>query len=126
MASSKASHRAKGARRENVRRLRRESTWPERRLWALLRNRRVSHAKFRRQQLIGQCIVDFYCADAKLVIEVDGESHVGHGRQDEQRDAFLRSQGLRVLRVTNDEVLRSPDAVLEAILRAIDEAVSDG
>src|SRR5688572_9927856 len=114
------SHRAHGAQRERVERLRRESTWPERRLWTLLRNRRHGGAKFRRQQLIGSYIVDYYCAAKKLVIELDGESHVGRGKKDQERDAALQEQGIHVLRITNDDVLRNPDAVLELILRTIE------
>jgi very-short-patch-repair endonuclease len=96
-------------------------TWPERRLWAMLRSRRLGDMKFRRQQVVGPFIVDFLCPEAKLVIEVDGESHVGRGERDRQRDKFLGQNGFRVLRVTNDEVLQSMDAVLETVLRLIAE-----
>lgn len=97
--------------------LRRNLTGPERGLWYLLRGRQLAGMKFRRQQIIGPYIVDFYCAQTRLVLEVDGESHVGRGASDAARDAYLRSHGLRVLRVTNDDVLRDPEAVMLAILK---------
>ncbi len=55
------------------------------------------------------------------MIEVDGQTHVGRGAQDRKRDAFLKRSGFRVFRVTNDEVLHSMDAVLEAIMRLVAE-----
>ena len=79
--------------------------------------------KFRRQQVIGPYIVDFYCAQARLVIEVDGESHVGRGNSDAARDSYLESHGLRVLRITNDDVLQEPEAVMRAILQIADSEV---
>lgn len=98
--------------------LRRNFTGPERALWALVRDRQVARLKFRRQQVIGPYIVDFYCAQAQLVVEVDGESHVGKAERDAARDAYLQSHGLRVVRITNDDVLREPEAVALVILRA--------
>jgi len=104
---------------ENARRLRRTATIPERMLWNLLRGGRLSGLKFRRQQPIGPYIVDFFCHEVALVVEVDGRSHDDRGKEDAQRQAFLREQQrLHVLRVTNDDVLKDPEAVLFAILRA--------
>lgn len=117
MPSSRASRRATVSQKPRVRALRRRMTWPERRLWAMLRNRRLGALKFRRQQVVGPFIDDFLCPDARLIIEVDGESHVGRGQQDEQRDRFLKRNGFHVLRVINDDVLHELDAVLEAVLR---------
>lgn len=103
--------------------LRRDFTGPERGLWHLLRGRQLAGMKFRRQQVIGPYIVDFYCAQVHLVIEVDGESHVGRGNSDAARDSYLESHGLRVLRITNDDVLREPEAVMRAILQIADSEV---
>ncbi len=103
--------------------LRRDLTGPERGLWHLLRGRQLAGMKFRRQQVIGPYIVDFYCAQAHLVIEVDGESHVGRGNSDAARDSYLESHGLRVLRITNDDALREPEAVMRAILQIADSEV---
>src|SRR5438045_2411564 len=87
--------------------LRRNMTLPEGQLWQVLRQR-PSGLKFRRQHPLGRCVVDFYCPAAKLVIEVDGESHSMGDRpqQDVRRDAWLRRQGLRVLRFGASDVMR--------------------
>jgi very-short-patch-repair endonuclease len=104
---------------ENARRLRRNATIPERMLWNLLRGGSLAGLKFRRQQPIGPYIVDFYCHEVALVVEVDGRTHDDRGKEDAQREAFLRDQQkLRVLRVSNDDVLKETEAVLYAILRA--------
>src|SRR4051812_33057606 len=88
-----------------ARRLRREMTVPERRLWYALRGRRLQGWKFRRQVPIGPFVVDFYCDSAQLVIEVDGRSHDDRGEADRTRERGLSEHGYRVLRVSNDFVL---------------------
>ena len=104
---------------ENARRLRRNATIPERMLWNRLRRGRLAGLKFRRQQPIGPYIVDFFCHEVGLVVEVDGRTHDERAKEDSRRDAFLREQeGLQVLRVSNDDVLNETEAVLIAILRA--------
>ena len=89
----------------------------ERALWYHLRAKRLLGWKFRRQQPIGNYIVDFVCLEAKLVVELDGGQHVERADADARRTAWLESQGFRVLRFWNDAVLKEPDAVLEEILR---------
>lgn len=78
----------------------------ERKLWSLLRGRRLGQAKFRRQHPIGPYVVDFACLAQRLVIEVDGLSHIQPEQAafDAQRTAFLQNAGWRVLRIPNDEV----------------------
>jgi very-short-patch-repair endonuclease len=98
-----------------ARQMRREPTFAEDRLWEKLRNRRLGDYKFRRQHPIDRFIVDFYCAAAHLVIEVDGEIHEYTQEEDALRQAFIESLGLRVLRFTNGEVLTQMEAVLEVI-----------
>jgi adenine-specific DNA-methyltransferase len=83
-----------------------------------LRNRRLAGLKFRRQVPIGPFVVDFLCESANLVVEIDGQSHLGTGEADAARTCRLQESGLRVIRFTNDEVLKFRDAVLEAILEA--------
>jgi very-short-patch-repair endonuclease len=100
-----------------VRRLRRDTTFPERLLWSRLRTAQVAGLKFRRQHPVGPFVVDFYCAEASLVVELDGRSHDGKADSDEQRSSYLRGLGLRVIRYTNDEVLEDIDAVVEEIAR---------
>ncbi|MBI3866536.1 MAG: endonuclease domain-containing protein [Planctomycetia bacterium] len=101
-----------------ARQLRCDSTIPERILWELLRGGRLKGLKFRRQHPIAPYFVDFYCHDAKLVVELDGISHNGRDEEDQRREAFLRRQGLCVLRIRNDDVLQNLDGVAEAILKA--------
>ncbi|HRQ88385.1 MAG TPA: HsdR family type I site-specific deoxyribonuclease [Bacteroidia bacterium] len=100
-----------------ARELRAKQTEAEALLWELLRNRKLAGAKFRRQHQFGEYIADFFCGEAKLVVECDGGYHNTPERQkfDHQRDAYLRSQGLTVLRFENSRVLSEPDEVLQEI-----------
>ncbi len=86
-------------------------------LWQLLRNRRRCNKKFRRQYPIGVYTADFYCAEEKLVIEIDGRGHfTEQGKlHDEARDRFMRSQGIRVLRFTGKQVETETEWVLAQI-----------
>jgi len=81
----------------------------------LLRNRRLTDLKFRRQAPLGPYIADFACFDPKLVIEADGSQHAGSTR-DAARDAWFRARGFTVLRFWNHEVTGNPDAVLDRII----------
>lgn len=91
-------------------------------LWRLLRNRGVHSAKFRRQHPIGRYVVDFYCHEAKLAIELDGGQHAELAQEayDRERTAFLESQGIQVLRFWNREVLQQTEEVLRVIWEALD------
>jgi very-short-patch-repair endonuclease len=73
--------------------------------------------KFRRQHPIEPYIVDYYCASAKLIIELDGESHEGRQSYDKGRETHLRNLGLKIVRVLNDDVLNNLDGVAEYLLR---------
>ena len=106
------------AMRDRARELRHEAPIPERLLWGLLRGHRLGGFKFRRQHPVPPYFADFYCDAAKLVVELDGESHNGRQEQDRERQAFLERQGLRVVRVLNDDVIHRPHTVAEYILRA--------
>ena len=97
-----------------ARALRQRATPAEQALWNLLRGRRLG-AKFRRQQPLGPYIVDFFCDEAGLVIELDGAGHFPRPPRDEVRDAFFQSAGLIVLRFPNGELLRDPQRVLSRI-----------
>jgi len=103
-----------------ARALRRTPSLPEVLLWQALRQR-PGDIKFRHQHPLGAYTVDFYCAAAKLVIEIDGESH-GMGNRparDARRDAWLEEQGLRVVRFIARDVLKDLESVVTAILLAI-------
>jgi very-short-patch-repair endonuclease len=99
-------------------RLRRELTDAERKLWWALRNRQVEGAKFRRQQPIGPFIADFVCQDSRLIIEADRGEHA-ECPADERRTAFLESEGYRVLRFWNKDILNNLDGVIRAIADAL-------
>ena len=103
-----------------ARQLRRDATFPELVLWGVLRDRRLGGVKFRRQHPIGPYIVDFYCRSHGLVVELDGRSHDDRGDEDQGRQDYLESvAGLKVFRVTNDEVLHERESVLFGILKAL-------
>ena len=110
-------HRSKPKLTERSRELRRHSPFPERLLWGLLRGRKLANLKFRRQRSVNPFIVDFICLEKKLVVELDGMTHVGRAAADERRTARIQKNGLRVIRVTNDEVLEDSVAVAEHIAR---------
>jgi very-short-patch-repair endonuclease len=105
----------------HCRQLRRERTDAELKLWRLLRGRQVAAAKFRRQHQFGPYILDFFCAEQRLVIEADGGQHFEpeHAARDARRTKYLEARGLRVLRFTDTEILLESEAVLEAIVRAL-------
>jgi very-short-patch-repair endonuclease len=97
------------------RRLRSNMTGPEAQLWSRLRARQLQGLKFRRQHGIGQYIVDFYCPERSLVIEVDGASHADADQipKDQLGDSYFQSLGLHVIRYINDDILKNLDGVLE-------------
>jgi very-short-patch-repair endonuclease len=101
--------------------LRKNQTDAEKLLWSIPRNRQLLGLKFRRQQPVGSYILDFYCHDYKLCIELDGGQHyTNEGQQrDEGRDAFLKAQGIRTLRFSNTDVLESLEAVLLRIVETV-------
>lgn len=100
---------------ERKRRLRSEMTRPERLVWSRIRAKQFEALKFRRQHGIGPYIVDFYCPERGVVIEIDGDVHAGESEaaRDQRRESYLRSLGLQVIRYMNDDVLNRLDAVLE-------------
>ncbi|MGV3576225.1 MAG: endonuclease domain-containing protein [Devosia sp.] len=95
-------------------------TEAERRLWSLLRGRRFSGFKFRRQFPIGNYIADFVCLDARLIIEADGSQHAESPR-DLVRDAYLRAQNFRLLRLWNNDILARPNDASETIWATLHE-----
>lgn len=93
---------------------------PEVRLWNQLRNRQVGGLKFRRQHPVEPYVLDFYCPEARLAVEVDGSQHNEDDqvRRDVRRDAFLAAQGIRTLRIAAVDVFQEMDGVIAAILEA--------
>jgi very-short-patch-repair endonuclease len=103
----------------NAKTLRSYQTDAEQRLWHQLRAHRFMGLKFKRQKPIGHYIVDFICIEHQLIIEVDGGQHVDQMEYDNERTAWLKSQGFTVLRFWNPEVLQEMDSVLEQIRQAV-------
>lgn len=104
---------------ERAKRLRRDMTLPEVVLWTALRGGRLRGLRFRRQHPLGPYILDFFCAAARLGVEVDGAGHdlpeqIAHDRR---RDAYLGSVGVEVIRFAAEDVLR--DELLDGVLRRI-------
>ena len=102
---------------KRARALRRNLTLPERLLWSMLRGNRTGR-HFRRQHPLGPYILDFYCASARLCVELDGPVHAERGGHDARRDAWLAAQGIRTLRFPVAALEQQPAAVLAAIADA--------
>jgi very-short-patch-repair endonuclease len=101
--------------------LRRSMTPAEVRLWSRLRGRQLLDCKFRRQYSVGPYVIDFYCPELKLGIEVDGDSHFHGGVQsyDDSRRAYIETFGITIVRFTDAEVCDNMDGVLETIANEI-------
>jgi very-short-patch-repair endonuclease len=97
-------------------------TEAEKRMWYLLRRRNLGK-NFRRQAPIGPFVVDFACLSARLIIELDGGQHAAQSDEDEKRTAWLVAQGYHVLRFWNNDVLGNTQAVLEAVVEALEDRV---
>jgi very-short-patch-repair endonuclease len=102
-----------------ARRLRRDMSLPEVLLWQALRQR-PSGLKFRRQHPSGPYVLDFYCSDARLAIEIDGEAHARGDQpaRDATRDGWLAETGITTLRIAAQDALRDLDAVIRGIVIA--------
>ena len=113
-------------RRNQVKSLRRGMTRAETLLWRYLKAHHLDGMQFRRQTPIGAYIADFCCHSARLIVEVDGETHDFQERQvrDAARDRWFVTQGYRVLRFTNDDVLSSLEGVIATIRNAVPPSLS--
>ncbi|MEE9327212.1 MAG: endonuclease domain-containing protein [Cocleimonas sp.] len=95
--------------------LRRDQTDAEKELWKLLRGKKLSGHKFRRQHPFPPYIVDFVCLKSKLIIEVDGSQHAEAVDYDNKRTVYLESQGFTVIRFWNNEIMTNKEGVYEVI-----------
>ena len=102
--------------RLKARQLRRNATNVERLLWQKLRLWQLDGCKFRRQQPVGNYIVDFVCLERRLIVELDGGQHAENSEHDRARDEWLRDQGFVILRFWNNDVLTNIGGVLETIV----------
>ena len=107
-----------------ARRLRRNKTPAEQKLWEALKGKKLGGLKFRTQHPVGPFILDFYCPARKLVVELDGEVHEKQADYDESRTQQLENYGYRVIRFRNEEVLDDLPSVFERILQAAQSSPS--
>jgi very-short-patch-repair endonuclease len=98
--------------------LRSDLTPAEKLMWSMVRAKRLGGLKFHRQFPIGAYIVDFYCAEKKLIVEIDGETHDYRMEHDSARTEFFEQHGLQVLRFSNEDVLSNLENAGVAILQA--------
>ena len=110
---------------QRARQLRRDSTDAEKRLWRALRSK-LPRYKWRRQMPVGPYFADFACFAEKLIIELDGGQHAAAVGYDEARSRFIRSQGFRIFRFWNNDVLSNTDAVLETIAQTLSPREREG
>ncbi len=106
---------------ERCRQLRLNATYAEKRLWFILRKQQLGGFKFRRQHPLGPYILDFFCPQKRLAIEVDGDSHflLDGPRKDALRTTYLRQAGIQVIRFTNADVLRHPELIKQVLWKIL-------
>ena len=109
--------------KERARTLRKRPTWAEKLVWSWLRNRRFSRYKFRRQHPAGDYILDFFCEEARLSIELDGFQHGFPAQQahDRARTRYLESMGIKELRFWNSQLRKDAASIRETIFRELQE-----
>lgn len=111
---------------QRARELRQHMTAAENRLWQAVRANRLNGWHFRRQQVIGSFIADFYCHAASLVVELDGGIHAAQKEYDQERTEIMNTHGIETLRFTNEQVLQDLPGVLREIGRVCQERTSIG
>jgi very-short-patch-repair endonuclease len=111
--------------KEFAKKLRNNSTFTEIMVWNYLKKKQVRGYDFDRQKPIDNFIVDLYCKDLQLAIEIDGESHYGNPERDKKKDNRLMELGVTVLRFDDMEVVHQLDRVIEKIEKWIDENAKD-
>ena len=107
--------------KEKARNLRNNSTFTEIMLWNYLKRKQMKGYDFHRQKPLDNYIVDFFCNELMLAIEVDGETHYGNGRRDEKRQRKLERYGIQFLRFDDLDVVHNLDGVLKNIEKWIDD-----
>jgi very-short-patch-repair endonuclease len=108
-----------GMEKNKAKDLRKNQTEAEQRIWSHLRLKQMGGFKFRRQHPIGKYSVDFVCLEKRLIIEVDGGQHDEQRTYDANRDAWLTSQGFRILRFWNNQIFKELDSVKETIFETL-------
>jgi len=116
-------YRARPATLETARMLRNRMTNSEKLLWEKLKGKQLLGLRFRRQHPIDFFIVDFYCHDARLVIEIDGEIHKDQAEYDDGREAEIERFNIKVIRFTNYEVNNDIESVIAKIISIVNERI---
>ena len=98
--------------KQRARELRRAGNLSEALLWNQIKKKQLLGLDFDRQKIIGNYIVDFYCAEIKVVLEIDGYSHINKAEYDARRDAYLKKLGLTVIRITDEDVKKNLAGVM--------------
>jgi very-short-patch-repair endonuclease len=106
---------------ELARKMRNNLTPSEKIVWNEIKEKKISGYKFRKQHPVYRYILDFYCHEKKLAIEIDGDSHKERKDYDEYRDSYVRSIGIETLRFTNEEIENNIANVIEAIKKKLSE-----
>lgn len=119
-------HFNRSSEKENRRRLRQEQTFAEKIVWTHLRNRQLIGYKFRRQYSIDKFIIDFYCPELKLAIEIDGNIHEVKDVKirDAERQKYIENYNVVFLRITNEELLGNPNKAFQKIENKIKELIN--
>ncbi|MFH1692514.1 MAG: N-6 DNA methylase [Candidatus Omnitrophota bacterium] len=104
---------------QRARQLRKQQTQAEDLFWEVVRNRQFLGLKFRRQHQVGDYILDFYCHEVRIAVELDGPVHDKRKTKDAKRDAYLKSQGIKVIRITNRDLLNNPEQTLQSIFEQL-------
>ncbi len=107
--------------KERARKLRRAGNLSETLLWNQVKNKQLNGLDFDRQKIIGNYIVDFYCAEKSLVVEIDGSSHDDKADYDAKRDAFLKGLRLTVVHILDIDVKRNLPSVMELLQKHLEE-----
>jgi very-short-patch-repair endonuclease len=102
-----------------ARQLRKGQTIEEKLVWELLQKRKFKGFKFRRQHVLGGFILDFYCHELRLGLEIDGPIHLRQNEQDQDRQEAIEAKGIKIIRITNEEVANNKRSILTKINRVI-------
>lgn len=105
--------------------LRKAQTPAERKLWSRIRNDQLG-VTFRRQHAIGNFVPDFVCIEKKLILELDGSQHLEQQEYDDDRTKYLESEGYKVIRFWNNDVMKNLDSVILAIMHAVKDGNKEG
>lgn len=105
----------KTSEKEKRRQLRKKPTKAEKTLWMSLRKKQINGIRFLRQYSVNYFVIDFYAPSIKLAIEVDGSSHIGKEEYDKERQNYIESFNIKVIRFTNEQVLGNTDRTVEEI-----------